>query len=79
MFGVGLGVSNTAGSGDGSYAGSRFFSANIFPLKLLRISSLVLISNPAFFKKDIASTGILRLSISLASFNGTSCISLGKQ
>ena len=47
----GLGVVNTVGSGSGSGAGSGSFIGNILPLKLLRIFSLALISNPAFFKK----------------------------
>ena len=60
---VGLSVSNTVGSGAGSGARifSGFFVGNILLLKLLRIFSLALRNNPAFFRKDLFSTGNLPL------------------
>ena len=55
LFFVGVGVANTVGSGSSRGSGSGallgFFVGNTLPLKLLRIFCLVLISNPAFFKK----------------------------
>ena len=74
---IGLGVSNTAGSGAGSGVGisSNLFVVDILLLKLLRIFSLALRNNRALHQKGFFSTCILLLPILFSSLAKWLCSS----